>query len=93
MIRKAALLERPAGPRHPGGRPRREVDLDKATALLEAGSSIREAARRLGLGYGTLFAAVRAAGLGHRQSPRRMKAQTGIPTDRKLIENSQTEVL
>jgi len=93
MIRKAAFDERPAGPRRPGGRPRREVDLDKATALLEAGSSIREVARRLGLGYGTLFTAVRAAGLGHRQSPGRTKAQTGIPTDRELIGNSQTDVL
>jgi DNA invertase Pin-like site-specific DNA recombinase len=37
-----------------GGRPRREVDLDRVRELLRAGLSIREAARQLGLGQGTV---------------------------------------
>lgn len=37
-----------------GGRPRREVDLDRVRELLRAGLSIRETARQLGLGQGTV---------------------------------------
>jgi DNA invertase Pin-like site-specific DNA recombinase len=43
--------------KHPGGRPRRPVNLAEAGRLLAEGHSLRQTARRMGLGYGTLYRA------------------------------------
>jgi len=51
----------PAPGRHPGGRPRRPVDLTEIRTLLAEGLSLRQTARRMGLGYGTLYRAAQAA--------------------------------
>lgn len=48
--------------KHPGGRPRRPVDLAEVGRLLAAGLSLRSAARRMGVGYGTIHKAVQDAG-------------------------------
>lgn len=48
--------------KHPGGRPRRQVDLAEAKRLFAAGLSLREVARRLGVGYGTIHKALQDAG-------------------------------
>jgi len=40
--------------KRPGGRPRRDVDLSRVRELLDQGTSLRQAARQLGLGYGTI---------------------------------------
>ena len=40
--------------KHPGGRPRRQVDLTEVGRLLAEGHFLRQTARRMGLGYGTL---------------------------------------
>jgi hypothetical protein len=45
---------------HPGGRPRRQVDPEQIVVLLQQGESLREIARRLHLGYGTLHRVVQA---------------------------------
>jgi transposase len=43
--------------KHPGGRPRRPVDLAEVGRLLGAGNSLRQTAHRMGLGYGTVYRA------------------------------------
>lgn len=43
--------------KRPGGRPRRDVDLSRVRELLDQGTSLRQAARQLGLGYGTIHRA------------------------------------
>ena len=48
--------------KHPGGRPRRPVDLAEVGRLLAEGHSLRQTARRMCLGYGTIHKAVRDAG-------------------------------
>ena len=52
----------PATRRHPPGRPRQPVSLTEIRALLAEGHSLRVAARRLRVGYGTLYRAVQGAG-------------------------------
>jgi DNA invertase Pin-like site-specific DNA recombinase len=42
-----------------GGRPRRQVDPERVQQLQAANVPLREIARRLGIGYGTLCRAVR----------------------------------
>lgn len=59
MPNKGALSERPTESKHPGGRPRRQVDLERVRRLQAANVPLREIARRLGIGYGTLHRAVR----------------------------------
>lgn len=66
------------GQRLPGfhrGRPRKVIDLERVRVLLESGLSIREAARRLGLGATTLRDAIRAAGMLFRASERHRHAR------------------
>jgi hypothetical protein len=46
------------GGKHPGGRPRRPVDLAEVGRLLAEGHSLRQAARRMRLGYGTVWRAI-----------------------------------
>ena len=58
MIGKGALPERPAENKHPGGRPRRQVDVEQVKRLRAQGHSWREIARQLRLGYGTVYEAV-----------------------------------
>ena len=48
--------------KHPGGRPRRAVDMAQAQRLLAEGHSLRQTARRMGVGYGTIHKAVKDAG-------------------------------
>ena len=43
------------------GRPRVEVDVDRALKLIKGGASLRDAARKLGVGIGTLQRAIKAA--------------------------------
>jgi DNA invertase Pin-like site-specific DNA recombinase len=64
MLDKGAFVEQglakgKAG-KHPGGRPRRDVDLSRVRELLHQGASLRQAARQLGLGYGTIHRAIRS---------------------------------
>lgn len=40
--------------KHPGGRPRRNVSADEIRRLRDAGNSLRQIARQLRLGYGTV---------------------------------------
>ena len=46
--------------KRPGGRPRRDVDLSRVRELLDQGTSLRQAARQLGLGCGTIHRAARS---------------------------------
>ena len=46
--------------RHPGGRPRKEIDRDELKRLLKAGHSLRKIGRILDRGYGTVYRAVKA---------------------------------
>jgi DNA invertase Pin-like site-specific DNA recombinase len=48
--------------KHPGGRPQRSVDLDRARELLASGLSLRKTAATMRLGYGTLHRAIRDGG-------------------------------
>jgi len=59
MIGKGALPEHPTEGKHSGGRPRRKVDLERVRQLQGANVPLREIARRLGIGHGTLYRAVR----------------------------------
>jgi len=45
---------REPGPRHPGGRPRSNVSPEQVQQLRAAGLSLRQIARQLRLGYGTV---------------------------------------
>jgi hypothetical protein len=47
--------------KHPGGRPQKPVDLDRARELLASGLSLRKTAETMRLGYGTLHRAIRGA--------------------------------
>jgi transposase len=49
-------------PRRAGGRPRVDVDPARVRELLAQGVSVREIARRLRRGYGTIQRAVQALG-------------------------------
>lgn len=61
--RKRSVFGRPpATDKHPGGRPRRPVDLAQVGRLLSEGHSLRQTARRLRVGYGTVHKAIRDAG-------------------------------
>ena len=66
MIGKGALPERPTASKHPGGRPRRQVDVEQVKRLRAQGRSWREIARQLRLGYGTVYEA---------QHPRRTRKE------------------
>ena len=46
--------------RHPGGRPRKHVDLDELTRLLKEGRSLRQIATEIGYGFGTVHRAAKA---------------------------------
>jgi hypothetical protein len=46
--------------RHPGGRPRKEIDRDELKHLLKAGHSLRKIGRILDRGYGSVYRAVKA---------------------------------
>jgi len=48
------------GQKHPGGRPRRNVDAEQVKAMRAAGFSFRQIARQLRLGYGTIRRAAQA---------------------------------
>jgi uncharacterized protein YerC len=49
-----------AAVKHPGGRPRKEINLDELKRLLEEGRSLRQIAAELGRGYGTVRRAAQA---------------------------------
>jgi DNA-binding CsgD family transcriptional regulator len=46
--------------RHPGGRPRKEIDREELKRLLKAGHSLRQIGRILDRGYGSVSRAVKA---------------------------------
>ena len=46
--------------RHPGGRPRKEIDHDELKRLLKAGHSLRKIGRILDRGYGNVYRAVKS---------------------------------
>ena len=52
------------GTKHTGGRPRREIDAGELKRLLEDGRSLRQIAKDLGRGYGTVYRAARNLGHG-----------------------------
>ena len=52
--------------RHPGGRPRKEIDREELKRLLKTGHSLREIGRILNRGYGSVYRAARA--LSHGES-------------------------
>ena len=52
------------GTKHPGGRPRKEIDAGELKRLLEDGRSLRQIAKDLGRGYGTVYRAARELGHG-----------------------------
>jgi DNA invertase Pin-like site-specific DNA recombinase len=54
----AELATKGADTKHPGGRPRRQVDVEQVKRLRAQGHSWREIARQLRLGYGTVYEAV-----------------------------------
>lgn len=45
--------------RHPGGRPRKEIDPEELKRLLKAGHSLREIGRILKRGYGSVYRAAK----------------------------------
>jgi len=47
--------------RHPGGRPRKEIDREELKRLRREGRSLREIARILKRGYGSVYRAAKAA--------------------------------
>ncbi len=49
----------PANGKHPGGRPRRELDREQLKRLLKEGYSLRQIARAMECGYGTVYRAAR----------------------------------
>jgi len=48
------------GAKHPGGRPRKQVDLDELKRLLQEGRSLRQIATELGHGFGTVHRVAKA---------------------------------
>ena len=52
------------GTKHVGGRPRKEIDAGELKRLLEDGRSLRQIAKDLGRGYGTVYRAARSLGHG-----------------------------
>ncbi len=45
------------GTKHSGGRPRKEIDTGELKRLLEEGRSLRQIAKKLARGYGTVYRA------------------------------------
>ena len=52
------------GTKHPGGRPRKEIDAGEVKRLLEDGRGLCQIAKDLGCGYGTVYRAARSLGHG-----------------------------
>jgi len=52
--------ESPAPRKHPGGRPRKDIDSGVLMRLLGEGNSIRETARMMKRGYGSVHRALQA---------------------------------
>jgi len=52
--------DNPAPRKHPGGRPRKEIDSGELRRLFAEGHSKREIARRMKRGYGSVYRALQA---------------------------------